>query len=130
MLLLIFILINKHFMNSKAIIISTIVIFFMSSLFLAWSEKRQSDENFQKDWWVLSFDEPRGSDINFTIANHSQKTSFHWEVISGAEKMSEGEARIAKGSIWKSDIKTGDLTGKITIRISVGSDKKEIYKNL
>jgi len=116
--------------NSRTIVIFTIIFFLVSALFLAYSEKQQSDENFQKDWWVLSFNDPKSADINFTIENHSQKTSFHWELISGTDTLSEGDAKIAKGSTWTSNVQTNNLSGKIIIQVSNGSDKKEIYKNL
>lgn len=117
-------------MNSRIIVIFTVIFFLASALFLAYTENRQSDENLQKDWWILSFDNPKGDDLNFTIANHSQKTSFHWELISGTNKIQEGDAKIAKGSTWTSNVQADNLTGKITIRVTSGEDKKEIYKSL
>jgi len=117
-------------MNSRTIIIFTVIFFLASALFLAYSENRQSDENFQKDWWALSFNDPKNADVNFKIENHSQKSSFHWELISGTDTISEGDAKIAKGSTWASNVQVNNLAGKITIRVSSGSDKKEIYKSL
>lgn len=117
-------------MNNKTIVIFTVIFFLTSALFLAYTENKQSDENFQKDWWVLSFNNPKNDDLNFTIENHSQKTSFHWELISGMDTISGGDAKIAKGSTWTSNVQVENLTGKIIIRVSDGSDKKEIYKNL
>jgi hypothetical protein len=115
--------------NSRIIVICTIIFFLVSALFLAYTENHQSDENFQKDWWVLSFNDPKNTDVNFIIENHSQKSSFHWELISGTEIISEGDAKIAKGSAWKSNVQTDNLSGKAIVRVSSGSDKKEIYKN-
>lgn len=117
-------------MNSRTIVICTVVFFLVSALFLAYSENRQSDENFQKDWWVLSFNDPKNADVNFTIENHSQKSSFHWEIISETDKISEGDAKITKGSTWTSNVQVNNLAGKITVSVSNGSDKNEIYKNL
>ncbi|MFA4817365.1 MAG: hypothetical protein WC608_01410 [Parcubacteria group bacterium] len=117
-------------MNSKVLVIFTIIFFLVSALFLAYTESRQSDENFQKDWWVLSFNDPKNGDLNFTIENHSQKSSFHWELISGTDTISEGDVKIAKGSTWTSNVQVDNLSGKTSIRVSSGSDKKEIYKSL
>lgn len=117
-------------MNSKTIVIFTVIFFLASALFLAYTEDRQSDENFQKDWWVLSFNDPKSADINFFIENHSNKSSFHWEILANKEKIQEGDIKIAKGSTWTSDVQVDNLSGKITIIVSDSKDKKEIYKKL
>lgn len=117
-------------MNSRTIVIFTIIFFLASALFLAFTENRQSDENFQKDWWVLSFNDPKGEDLNFAIENHSNKNNFHWEILAGKKKMREGDVEISKGSTWTSSVQADNLAGKIIIRVSSGPDKKEIYKNL
>lgn len=117
--------------NNKAIIIFTIIFFLAGALFLAYAENRQSDENLQKDWWVLYFENPSSSSMNFVIENHSDGSNFHWEVWADNEKMQEADFTIPKGQ------KKGFMAGvqnpgnkKITITVSDGKNKKEIYKKL
>lgn len=115
--------------NNKAVVIFTIIFFLASALFLAYAENRQTDENFQKDWWVLYFENPSSDSTNFVIENHSQQSNFHWEVWVGDEKMQEADFTVPKGQ------KKGFMAGiqnpgnkKITIKVISGEEKKEIYK--
>ncbi len=117
-------------MNSnKTIVIFTVIFFLASALFLAYTENRQSNENLQKDWWVLSFNDPKSEDLKFTVENHSNENNFHWEILVGKKKTQEGDIKILKGSSWTSNVQLDNLSGKIIIRVSSGSDKKEIYKS-
>jgi len=106
------------------------LLFLISAVYLSWMEKRQADLNLNKNWWALSFDNPKSNDLSFTIENHSQKTNFHWEMISGSVKIKTGDAMIAGGATWTSNVQVNNLAGKISIVVTSGSDKKEIYKNL
>lgn len=115
--------------NNKKIIISLVVLFLISAVYLSWAEKKQADLDLGKNWWALSFSDPKSSDSSFAIENHSDKNNFHWEIISGGDKIQEGDADIAKGAIWTSDVQGDNLAGKIIIRVFSGSDRKEIYKN-
>lgn len=103
--------------------------FLISSVYLSWKEKQQADLNAGKNWWSVSFDNPKSSDLSFTIENHSNKTNFHYIVLSGTEKSREGDAMVAKSATWKPSFQVDNLPGKITVIVSSGPDKKEIYKN-
>jgi len=116
--------------NSKKIILATILLSLISAVYLSWMEKRQADLNLNKNWWVLSFDNPKSNDVSFAIENHSQKTDFHWEIFSGNVKIKAGDAVVANGTIWTSNVQVNNLAGKISIIVTNGADKKEIYKNL
>jgi len=104
----------------------------VSSVYLSWVEKNQADLNLGKNWWTLSFDNPKSSDLSFTIESHSNKNTFHWTVLTaGKTILKEGDATIQKGSV--ADINLNDqelnIVGKIMIDVTNGMDKKEIYKN-
>ena len=115
--------------QSKKIILFIAAIFILSSVFLFAVSEKKMDPDYKKDWWVVYFDEPENSKLNFTIENHSDEDNFHWELISDSDKISEGDAKIAKGSAWTSNVQVDNLSGKVIVRVSSGSDKKEIHKS-
>lgn len=88
--------------------------------------------DYQKNWWVVYFNEPKSLSWNFSIENHSDKTDFKYEIFDGTNKVDEGTAIINKGEIRNIalDQKIGHIENKkITIQVSDGSEKKEVYKN-
>lgn len=115
--------------NNKKIIFTIIFLFLISAVYLSWTETRQFDPNLNKNWWVLSFSDPKSDNLSFTIENHSAKNNFHWEVISGSDKIKEGDMNMDKGSINDIDLSSiNNSSGKISVDVTRGSDMKEIYK--
>lgn len=103
----------------------------MASAYLFFVDSRDNSLNFQKNWWVVYFDEPKSLSWNFSIENHSDKNYFKYEIFDGKNKVNEGDAVIGKGETRSIalDQKVGHLeSGKITIQVSDGVEKKEIYK--
>lgn len=117
-------------MKKNSIIISFAVLMFLSFFYLAFTENRQADLDYQKDWWILSFQDPTGQDVNFTIENHSNQSNFHWEILRGSEKLEEKDVEILKGeSVVIDSVSAENLQGKIIVKVSDSVNKKEIYKN-
>jgi hypothetical protein len=78
----------------------------------------------------LYFENPKNDNLYFVIENHSDNTNFHWEVLADNNKVKEDNIIISKGSTWKSDFQALESNNKkITIAVSSGDEKKEIYKN-
>lgn len=103
----------------------------MASAYLFFVDSRDNSLDFRKDWWVVYFDEPKSLSWNFSIENHSDKNDFKYEIFDGKNKVNEGDAVIGKGETRNIilDQKVGHLeSGKITILVSDGEKKKEIYK--
>lgn len=115
--------------SNKKIIIVCIALFLLSASYLSFVETRQADLNVGKNWWSISFINPKTSDTNFTIENHSDKSNFHWEILQNNSIIQQNDISINNGSAWTSNVQVLDSAGKIIIRVSSGSDKKEIYKN-
>jgi hypothetical protein len=119
-------------MNSdKKIIIVTIFLILVSVIYLSWAEKRQADLDLNKNWWALSFENPKNSDLSFAIENHSDSNSFHWTVLTaGKTKLKEGDVTIQKGNAVDINLNNHEFNaaGKIMIDVTNGTDKKEIYK--
>jgi hypothetical protein len=117
-------------MKEQIIILITIVAFFISSLTLAYIEKNRSDENKGKDWWALYFNDPKDENLDFTIENHSNRSTFNWEVLADGEKIQEAAFSIPKGEKKGFMATVRDIDGKkIIITATDGEKKKEIYKN-
>lgn len=119
--------------NNKKIIFATLILFLLSAVYLSFMEMRQADLNVDKNWWVLSFDNPKSNDLSFTIENHSNESNFHWEILADKEKIQEGDIKISKGYSWTSsaqeDTQKANLDNKkVTISATNGNDKKNIYK--
>jgi hypothetical protein len=116
-------------MKEKKIILILGLFLLISFFYLAFMETRQADPNYQKNWWVVYFDNPKDSSISFVIENHSDQNNFHWEVFQEKEKLQEKDTRIPKGESATIDsVNLNDLKGKIIISVSDGKEKKEIYK--
>lgn len=116
------------FKKENVIILSLIMFMAFSFLYLAYTEQKQRDLN-SYNIWELYFEDPKSDNLNFVIENHSDKTNFHWAVSSDTEKFEEGDAKMAKGQSAKINLSDIESAGKkITITISDGKDKKEIYK--
>lgn len=117
-------------MASKKIIIFLIALFIITSGYLFFIDSRDNSLDFQKNWWVIYFDSPKGDSIDFVIENHSDMNSFHWEVLDGKNKFFGEDVRIMKGNSQKISVPTGNYSDKkITTQVSDGKESKEIYKN-
>jgi hypothetical protein len=120
-------------MKNKLIIFAVIISFLVSALVLAWSEKNQTDENIGKNWWSLYLSDPKSTNLNFVIENHSNENNFRWVVLSNKNKIEEKDATIEKGTALNLNpvINPDDYKNKkITIRVILGNETREIYKNL
>ena len=115
-------------MNNKIIILATSLSLLASFIFLSVMEKKQADLN-TKNVWMAYFDNPKDNTLNFTIENHSDKNSFHWEILKDKNKIQEGNASIANGSSNDIKLSLNDLqNNKITIRVTNNDNFKDIYK--
>jgi hypothetical protein len=114
-------------LNNKTIISALIIFLAISFFYLAYTEQKQLNSG---DWWALYFENPKSDNLNFVIENHSDKTNFHWEIMAEKEKMKEGNVNITKGDKKSIDISDLNISNKkITVLVSSGDEKKEIYKN-
>lgn len=119
-------------MTEKKLIISIVSLLLICAVYLSWTGNKQADLNNNKDWWTLSFVDPKNSDTSFRIENHSDITVFHYAVLTaGKTKLKEADVVIRKGENVKIDLSDQNFSGteKIIIDVVAGKEKKEIYKN-
>ena len=121
-------------MSTKKIIIILIISLLLSSIWLSYNETRQADLNYQKNWWVVYFENPSGSSLNFTIENHSKETAFNYKIMGDKNILEEKNISIKNNRQQKINIDPVAFENiperKITIIITDGNNKKEIYKIL
>ena len=117
-------------MNNKLIIIATSFFILVSFIFLTIVEKKQADIN-TKNVWMLYFENPKDSSLNFIIENHSTNTNFHWQILSEKSPVNQGDVVIKLGETKKIPVSIANIENKkTTIIVATGEEKKEIYKNL
>lgn len=118
--------------QTQKIIIFFSILFLLSSIYLFSIDSRYNDPKYNKDWYSLSFIDPKSDSLDFSIENFSAKNDFHWEVLREKETVSEGDENIGAGQ--KRDISVSDFEiandQKYTIRVTSGKDIREIYKNI
>ncbi len=117
-------------MQQKKIIIFLIILFVSASAWLSYTSYKFVDPNVGKNWWVLNFTQPTGKDLDLTIENHSDQSSFHWEILKNNQKLQEGDATIEKGASQNVAPEGNFENGKFVVDVTTGSEKREIYKNL
>ena len=122
--------IGNKFMQRKIIIFIS-VLFIASSFWLFYQNNKQTDLNLNKNWWEIYFIDPKSDSLDFIIENYSNEIDFHWEVLAGKEKIKEGDTKIEKSKKTEINpvLNSNFKDEKITIAISAGDEKKEIYKN-
>ncbi|MDO8241135.1 MAG: hypothetical protein Q7T51_04115 [Candidatus Moranbacteria bacterium] len=111
------------------IILFFIVLFLASSVYLFSIDSRYNDPTYNKNWYALSFVEPKSDSLNFAIENFSANINFHWELLAGKEKVETGNVEIQTGE--KKEISLSQIAAdqKMTVRVSSGDATQEIYKN-
>jgi hypothetical protein len=116
-------------MNQKKLIIFISILFVLCSGYLFWVSDQGLKSDDGKDWWALYFENPKNDSLNFVIENYSSSSDFHWTVSENNQKISEGDAKVKSGETRNIQPQTENLTGKISVTVSNGKEKKEIYKN-
>lgn len=117
-------------MNQRTIILFTAILFISVSFFLFYVSDKNMDPANNKDWWSLSFENPKDNSLDFSVDNFSKVSQFKWEIYADKNKIAEGSVEAVKGE--KKNINpgvAGESGKKMTITVYSGEDKKEIYKN-
>jgi len=113
-------------MEGKKIIISIIVLLFLSTSFLIYRAQHMPEPK----WWSIYFSNAKDQSLNFSIENHTNRNDFHWQVLDGKNKLNEGDVKIKKDEIRNVIIENISLgQKKVLIEVSSGDEKREIYKN-
>jgi len=114
----------------KKIIIAILAFFLVASAYLFYVSDMRSNVLKNQNQWILSFDNPKSNSLDFTIENLSEKNNFHWEIVINKETIEEGATNIMRGEkkVISPSIAKMNLV-RISVIVSDGENKKEIYKN-
>ncbi len=106
--------------------------FLFSAIWLSHISQKQMDPDYQKNWWTLSFDDPKDNSVNFVIANHSSQKTFHWKIMINKKTIKEGDLEVETGKTRTVPVSSANIKdSKITISVTdQENNKKEIYKKL
>ncbi|MEK7549664.1 MAG: hypothetical protein AAB519_01630 [Patescibacteria group bacterium] len=125
---------NKYMLtDQRKIILAFFVLFIFSTIFLFWQNEQELDPNKNKSWWTLSFTNPNDeTDTDFTIENYGISRSFTYQIENDKKILSEGNLTLNIGE--KQTIDTSldqariNTNVPLSIRVSSGEEKKEIYR--
>jgi hypothetical protein len=122
-------------MNSKTIIIATILLMLIGFSFLFIVEAKNHNPDFNKSWSVAYFNNPRDNSLDFSIENHQGKTgTYEYEIFSGDNKDLTDSVEIRAGEKQKITpvLDADNLTSasRITILVSLEDMVFKIYKNI
>lgn len=118
--------------QEKKLIIFLLSLFAIGAGYLFFTSERYQDPGYQKNWWVIYFEDMQNQNANFVIENYGEQTNFHWEAAIKNKKLQEGTNRIPKNEkqiIFPENIEAREGS-KMTITVYAGEEKKEIYKYL
>lgn len=115
----------KDIKNSKNLILIILIVFFVLSVFyLFWSAKRP----LQEKWWAIHFENFKGDNVSFVVENHSGKENFRYEIWQGEEKKADQGFQCEKEECLV-NITQEKYQERISIKVFLGEDQREIYKN-
>jgi len=115
--------------TSRTIIITIALLFVCSFSFLAYTGWKQQQYDYSHSWWALSFNDPKSNDLSFTIENHSDQTSFHWEIFLDKSSISKGDTMLGIGESKLIPAIATDVSGRtVTVKVSTPKGSKDIYK--
>lgn len=117
-------------MQQKKIILVVIILFVASSFWLFYQSSIQTDPNLNENWWLLSFNDPKSSSLTFTIENHSNQTSFHWQAVENGQTLKQGNVQVQKGASQEIAVTGAQVSGRVDIQVTSGKSEENIYKNL
>jgi len=84
-----------------------------------------------KNIWMTYFEDAKSSSLTFAIENHSDKKNFHWQLLQDKAIVNQGDAVIENGKTKTIMVPQADNTNKkMSVIVTAGEEKRELYKNL
>ncbi len=117
-------------MSQRFLVAFFLFLFAASALFLFSRNAAELDPDRNKNWWTLSFVDPHNAaNLSFRVENHSDKTFFRYQILSGKTTLADEGFIVEHG---KDIVITPAITITPDVRTSVivttGEEKKEIYR--
>jgi hypothetical protein len=119
-------------MSHRFIIIAFTLLLLTSFSFLAWTEEKAKDPDRGKNWWALSFRDPKDKSLAFDIENHTaDKTYFAYIVTRGDKVLYRDSLIISRGTTERVSLDGAQSLAKKRTTVTVWVDpeeKREIRK--
>lgn len=117
-------------MQQKTLISISLLLFALGAVFLFWQNERELDPDQEKNWWVIAFALPKeSSDLSFMIENHSDQTSFRYEIAADKAVFIQETLSVNRGeTLTITPPMTAQADTRTIITVSSGNDTKKIYR--
>jgi len=119
------------YLGEKFIILALLGMMLLSFVFLSTVESRNTNLD-NNNVWMLYFTDPKSDSLDFMIENHSKNSDFRYEILIDKKVVIDSKLSVPLGETKTIPIpkEALDLSNrKITIIVTAGDNKKEIYKN-
>lgn len=113
-------------MKSSTLILSTMFLFLVSALTIAFIVNRELDPNDGKDWFAIGFIDPDSDSPDFMLANHSPDTAFHYTIQSKSMPISDDTFGAGKGETVTIHPDNTNLSKPYTISIFPENNHKKL----
>ncbi|MGB3072715.1 MAG: hypothetical protein WBB68_00415 [Candidatus Moraniibacteriota bacterium] len=120
-------------MTEKRLVVSLFFLFALSAAYLFSVNERGLDPDQDKDWWSVSFAEPKNAaSLVFVVSNHTATSDFRYAVSVDSQTLAEGTLSVTP----KTDlthvptISSMPQSGRITITVSHEGKEETIYRSL
>lgn len=120
-------------MTEKRLIFGLFVLFALSAAYLFAVNERGLDPNQGKNWWSVSFAEPKNqSSLVFVVSNHTATADFRYTVSADGRTLAEGTFEVVPGNDMTQvpSVEFMPVSGRITITVSHDGRDETIYRSL
>jgi len=117
-------------MKQRHLITLIAILLIISSSYLLWTAKKTGDSEDLKKWWSVSFTDSKSDNLDFDITNFNKNSVFHIQIFDDRDKIVEYDVTVPTEEKKHFSMNKEMRSKKAIIRIILGEEKKEIYKNL
>ncbi len=114
-------------MSPRVLLSIFFLLFALGSVVLFWQNDKEHDPAYQKDWWLIAFQEPQVPEsLNFRIENYSQTEDFSYRILQDTTVIQEASLSLSPGET--KEIEVAPRAAAITVEVLHGDEKKSIYR--
>lgn len=120
-------------MTEKRLFLAILALFVLSSLYLFSVNERGLDPNRGKNWWSVSFAEPKNeSSLALVVSNHTDSVDFQYTVRTEDALLDQGTFAVPRGSDMTRVPAVRGLpeSGRVTITVTHEGKEEIIYRSL
>lgn len=101
----------------------------VTMVYAAWIEARQHNYVVDKNWWSISYAEPRGESHDFVIENYTDRELFHYVIYVDDNVLLENDVVITSGKSKYVEVDLDNPSEEVNmIEIILDKEIKTLYK--